>query len=211
MQRVEKIVPQHLHLHCDTDRLTAGDLLDVEHDHMLADAQKWIKETAQSCSTVAILVATVVFAAAYTIPSGITSKDNNHDDSTKIFKSPVFILFTVMDIVALALSLASVVMFLSILNAPCELWDFHKSLPRKLTIGFTFLFMSLATTMISFSATVFITIQLQWKDWTSTLVYSAALFPVTMFALIEFPLYKKIPRLFTKLRLIKKKKTSIGR
>ncbi|KAI9123734.1 hypothetical protein K1719_005034 [Acacia pycnantha] len=45
-KRVEKIVPTHLHLHCDNERLKAGDLLDIEHNHMLANAQKWIKETA---------------------------------------------------------------------------------------------------------------------------------------------------------------------
>ncbi|KAI9124141.1 hypothetical protein K1719_005441 [Acacia pycnantha] len=200
-KRVEKIVPSHLHLHCDNERLTAGDLLDIEHDHMLADAQKWIKETAQSCSTVAVLVATVVFAAAYTILGG------PEGSSALVLKTPVFIFFTIMDIVALAFSLASVVMFLSILNAPFELWDFHKSLPRKMTIGFAFLFLSLTTTMLAFSATILITIKLQWKQWPSTLVYCAALFPITIFALIEFPFYQKIPRLFSKIF----KKTSVGR
>ncbi|KAK4259062.1 hypothetical protein QN277_005436 [Acacia crassicarpa] len=200
-KRVEKIVPPHLHMHCDDKRLTAGDLLDIAHDDMLADAQKWIKETAQSCSTVSILVASVV-AAAYTIPGGIEGR------SALLLKTPVFIFFTTMDIVALAFSLASVVMFLSILNAPFELWDFHKSLPQRLTLGFAFLFLSLTTTMLAFSATILITIRLQWKEWTSTLVYSAALFPVTIFALIEFPLYMKIPRLFFKFF---KKMTSVGR
>ncbi|KAI9124192.1 hypothetical protein K1719_005492 [Acacia pycnantha] len=199
-KRVENIVPTHLHMHCDNERLTAGDLLDIAHDHMLADAQKWIKETAQSCSTVAVLVATVVFAAAYTIPGG------TEHGSAVLSKAPVFIFFTIMDIVALAFSLASVVMFLSILNSPCELWDFHKSLPRKLTVGFAFLFLSLTTTMLAFSATILITIRLPWKQWTSTLVFSSAFFPVTIFALIEFPLYKKIPSLFHKFF----KKTSVG-
>ncbi|XP_028795745.1 ankyrin repeat-containing protein NPR4-like [Neltuma alba] len=205
-KRVEKIVPPHLHMHCDKDVLTAGDLLDIEHDEMLADAQQWIKDTSQSCSTVAVLVATVVFAAAYTIPGG------TEGGSALLSRSPVFIFFTIMDIVALAFSLASVVMFLSILNAPFELWDFHRSLPRKLSIGFAFLFVSLTTTMLAFSATILITIRLQWKNWTSTLVYSAALFPVTIFALIEFPLYKKIPIMFSKLfPNLRKKKISIGR
>ncbi|KAI9124198.1 hypothetical protein K1719_005498 [Acacia pycnantha] len=203
-ERVKKIVPTHLHAHCDDKRLTPGDLLDIAHDDMLADAQKWIKETAQSCSTVAVLVATVVFAAAYAIPGG------TEGGSAVLSKSPVFIFFTIMDIVALAFSLASVVMFLSILNAPFELWDFHKSLPQKLKLGFAFMFLSLITTMLAFSATILITIRLQWKQWTSTLVYSAAFFPVSIFALVEFPLYKKIPRLFHKFHKFFKK-TSVGR
>ncbi|XP_054779457.1 uncharacterized protein LOC129287273 [Prosopis cineraria] len=191
-KRVEEVVPRHQHLHCDHMRLTAGDVLDIEHDQMLADAQSWIKQTAESCSTVSVLVATVVFAAAYTIPGG-------SEGGTPVFlRSPVFIFFTVMDVVALAFSLASVVMFLSILTSPFELWDFHKSLPRKLNIGFAFLFCSLTTTMLAFSATILLTIKLQWKHWTSTLVYSAAFFPVTIFGLIEFPLYMMLPSLFFK-------------
>ncbi|KAK4259056.1 hypothetical protein QN277_005431 [Acacia crassicarpa] len=191
-KRVEEVVPSHLHMHCDHMKLTAGDVLDIEHDNMLADAQSWIKQTAESCSTVSVLVSTVVFAAAYTIPGG-------SEGGTPVYlRSPVFIFFTVMDIVALAFSLASVVMFLSILTSPFELWDFHKSLPRKLNIGFAFLFCSLTTTMLAFSATILLTIRLQWKHWTSTLVYSAAFFPVTIFGLIEFPLYMMIPGLIFK-------------
>ncbi|KAK4259059.1 hypothetical protein QN277_005434 [Acacia crassicarpa] len=191
-KRVEEVVPSHLHMHCDHLRLTAGDVLDIEHDNMLADAQSWIKQTAESCSTVSVLVSTVVFAAAYTIPGG-------SEGGTPVYlRSPVFIFFTVMDIVALAFSLASVVMFLSILTSPFELWDFYKSLPQKLSIGFAFLFCSLTTTMLAFSATILLTIRLQWKHWTSTLVYSAAFFPVTIFGLIEFPLYMMIPGLIFK-------------
>ncbi|XP_028755254.1 uncharacterized protein LOC114714660 [Neltuma alba] len=99
------------------------------------------------------------FAAAYTIPGG-------SEGGTPVYlRSSVFIFFTVMDIVALAFSLASVVMSLSILTSPFELWDFKR---------------------------------LQWKQWTSTLVYSAAFFPVTIFGLIEFPLYMMPPSLICK-------------
>ncbi|KAK7350562.1 hypothetical protein VNO77_09321 [Canavalia gladiata] len=181
--KVRRIVPHHYFMHCDKDGQTAGDVLDLEHDEMLKNAQKWLKETAQSCSTVAVLVATVVFAAAYTIPGGT-------EGGTPVFlRSPVFLFFTIMDVVALATSLASVVMFLSILTSPCELWDFHKSLPRKLNLGFALLFFSLMTTMLAFSATMLLTIRLEWKNWSSTLIYSAAFFPVTVFAIIQFPVY----------------------
>ncbi|KAJ1427866.1 PGG domain [Sesbania bispinosa] len=181
--RVRKIVPHHFFMHCDQDGQTGEDVLDIEHGEMLKNAQKWLKETAQSCSTVAVLVATVVFAAAYTIPGG-------SEGGTPVFlRSPIFLFFTIMDVVGLATSLASVVMFLSILTSPCELWDFHKSLPRKLNWGFALLFFSLMTTMLAFSATILLTIRLEWKNWTSTLIYGAAFFPVTVFAIIQFPVY----------------------
>ncbi|BAT96966.1 hypothetical protein LR48_Vigan11g149900 [Vigna angularis] len=180
---VRRFTPKHYNMHSDIDGHTPEDMLEIEHDGMLKEAQKWLKETAQSCSTVAILVATVVFAAAYTIPGGT-------ENGTPVFlHSSEFLFFTIMDVVALATSLASVVVFLSILTSPCELWDFHKSLPRKLNLGFALLFLSLMTTMLAFSATMLLTIRLEWKNWTSTLIYSAAFFPVTIFAIIQFPVY----------------------
>ncbi|XP_068478580.1 uncharacterized protein [Phaseolus vulgaris] len=179
--RVRRFTPKHYNMHCDIDGHTPEDMLEIEHDGMLKEAKKWLKETAQSCSTVAILVATVVFAAAYTIPGGT-------ENGTPVFiHSSVFLFFTIMDVVALATSLASVVIFLSILTSPCDLWDFHKSLPRKLNLGFVLLFFSLLTTMFAFSATMLLTIRLEWKKW--TLIYSATFFPATIFAIIQFPVY----------------------
>lgn len=101
----------------------------------------------------------------------------------------IFFSFTFMDVMALATSLTSVVVFLSILTSPYELWDFHKSLPRKLNLGFALLFLSLLTTILAFSGTMLSTIRLEWKNWTSSLTYSAAFSPVTIFAMVQFPIY----------------------
>ncbi|KAL4274821.1 hypothetical protein AHAS_Ahas20G0045500 [Arachis hypogaea] len=94
----------------DSDGLTANDVLEMEHQDMHKEAKCWIKETAQSCSTIAVLVAAVVFAAAYTIPGG------SENGTPVFFDSRVFLFFTITDVVALVSSLASVVMFLSILT-----------------------------------------------------------------------------------------------
>ncbi|KAI4354005.1 hypothetical protein L6164_002910 [Bauhinia variegata] len=183
MQRVKKKLPNYLIQHFNDDKLTACDLFENEHALMLKEATDWIKKTAESCSAVAVLVATVVFAAAYTVPGG-TDPING---LPILLSSPVFLIFTIMDIVALASSLASVVMFLSILTSPFELLDFHKSLPRKLSLGFGFLFFSLTTTMLAFSATILLTIKLEKEKWTSTLIFGAAFFPVAVFGLFQFP------------------------
>ncbi|KHN28645.1 Ankyrin repeat-containing protein [Glycine soja] len=72
-----------------------------KHEPLFKDARQWIKETSQSCSAVAVLVATVVFAAAYTIPGGA------NDNGFPIFlDNPIFIVFTVMYVVALCNILA---------------------------------------------------------------------------------------------------------
>ncbi|KAL1288997.1 ankyrin repeat-containing protein ITN1-like isoform X2 [Arachis ipaensis] len=184
-ERIEKRLPYHYTIHYNKeDNKTAKQLFQEKHNDLLREARNWIKETAQSCSAVAVLVATVVFAAAYTVPGG--TDDNG---LPRFLHHPIFLVFTIMDVVSLASSLASVVMFLSILTSPCEMWDFRSSLPRKLMAGFAFLFFSMATTMMSFSATVLINIKLEKNKWTSTLTYSAAFFPVSIFAMMQFPLY----------------------
>ncbi|KAL2339791.1 hypothetical protein Fmac_007731 [Flemingia macrophylla] len=127
-----------------------------------------------------------------TIPGG-----TNQKNSTPMFLgSGVFLFFTIKDVVALVSSLASVVMFLSILTSPFELWDFRRSLPRKLGLGFAFLFFSLACTTLTFSATVLLTIRLQnHQKWASFLFFCAVLFPVAIFWRMQFPLYKMLQRL----------------
>ncbi|KAL9321065.1 hypothetical protein ACSQ67_012904 [Phaseolus vulgaris] len=185
--RIEKRVPYHYTIHKNQHNQTAKQLFVEKHASLLKDAREWIKETAQSCSAVAVLVATVVFAAAYTVPGGT-------DDYgfPRFLHHAIFFVFTIMDIVALIGSLASVIMFLSILTSPCEMWDFRKSLPRKLMAGFALLFFSMATTMLAFSATILINIKLEGNKWTSSLTYCAAFFPVCIFALVQFPLFMAI-------------------
>ena len=187
IQRVQKIMPSHYVMHRNNDGKTADEYFKETHTEQLIKAQKWIKGTAQSCSTVAVLVATVVFAAAYTLPGG-----NNDKGYPNFLFNPIFLAFTIMDVASIASSLSSVVMFLSILTSPFEQENFLKSLPRKLMIGFFFLFISVITTMLSFTATVLLIIHLEKKAWTTTLTYTAALLPVSVFALVQFPLFSTL-------------------
>ncbi|XP_061367163.1 uncharacterized protein LOC133310279 [Gastrolobium bilobum] len=123
VMRVKAKVPPKLILHSNSDKLKASELFEIEHEEMLKEAQDWIKGTAQSCSAVAVLVATVVFAAAYTVPGGV------NDNGVPVFlNSPLFLFFTIADVVALACSMVSVMMFLSILTSPFEMESFLKSL-----------------------------------------------------------------------------------
>nr|XP_034887771.1 ankyrin repeat-containing protein ITN1-like [Populus alba] len=163
--------------------LTALDLFQEEHKDQLKLAQEWIEKTSQSCSAVAVLLATVVFAAAYTIPGG------SNDLGFPIFlHNRFFLAFTVLDVIALASSLTSVVMFLSILTSPFEYENFYHNIPRKLILGFILLFFSVMTTMLAFACTLFLIIHFR-KKWTTGLISFAAFFPVTVFALMQFHLY----------------------
>ncbi|BBH00691.1 fibrillin [Prunus dulcis] len=102
MMGVKNIVPPHYIMHHNNKDQTAEELFNDEHNELLKSAQEWIKDTAESCSTVAVLVCTVVFAAAYTMPGG------NEPNGLPVFHdSPLFWLFTCMDVVAIACSLSS--------------------------------------------------------------------------------------------------------
>ncbi|KAF7845470.1 ankyrin repeat-containing protein ITN1-like [Senna tora] len=185
--RVKKAIPAPFVLHCNKDNLTARQVFEKEHKAMLLQAQDWIKGTAQSCSAVAVLVATVVFAAAYTVPGG-----TNEKGIPVFLGSPLFNFFTIMDVLALLSSLISVMMFLSILTSPFEMNDFYKSLPRKLALGFTLLFFSLTTTILAFSSSILLSLGLQKDGWTTSLIYSFTLFLVTLFGFTQFPMYMAV-------------------
>ncbi|KAL9444405.1 hypothetical protein AB3S75_017569 [Citrus x aurantiifolia] len=182
-ERVKEIMPRHYIMHRDKEKnITASDLFNLTHEDQLRKAQEWIKETAQACSVLAILIATVVFTAAFTIPGG-----NNEKGFPHFLRSPLFYVFTVTDVASLSLSLSSIVMFLSILTSPRESSDFLSNLPFKLTTGFILLLFSVLTSMLTFSASLLLIIRLG-KKWTATL-YAAAIFPVVVLALMAFPVY----------------------
>lgn len=98
-----------------------------------------------------------------------------------------------MDVIALASSLTSVVMFLSILTSPFDYEDFRNSIPRKLTLGFTLLFFSVMATMLAFAATILLIVQSE-KQLTASLISIAAFFPVSVFALMQFRLFAAFMR-----------------
>ncbi|XP_011008861.1 PREDICTED: ankyrin repeat-containing protein At3g12360-like [Populus euphratica] len=182
-ERVQDVIPSYYVPLLNKDGMTARECFEIAHEKQLEKAQTWIKETSQSCSTVAALVATVVFAAAYTVPGG------SDENGKPIFiNSPYFLIFTVSDVVSLASSLTSLVVFLSLLTSPFELQEFHISLPRKLIVGFSFLFFSVLTTMLSFGATILILIQTE-RRLTTLLLSIASFLPVLIFGILQFRLY----------------------
>ncbi|GMI77499.1 hypothetical protein like AT3G18670 [Hibiscus trionum] len=182
-EQVKAQMPSHFIMHINQKNNSADQLFKDKHREQLKAAQDWVKNTSQSCSTVAILVATVVFTAAYTAPGGFLQ-----NGSPILLDKPLYSFFTVMDVAGLASSLTSVVIFLSILTSSLEFEDFHHRLPRNLSLGFTFLFFSVTSTMLTFTATILLLVHLD-KKWTTSLTYAAAFLPIGVFALFQFPLY----------------------
>ncbi|KAK6245754.1 hypothetical protein QUC31_000532 [Theobroma cacao] len=182
-ESVKTIVPTFYALHRNNEGETAQEVFEKTHLKLLNDAEGWLKQTAKSCSVITVLIATVAYAAAYTVPGGLDQKTG----IPVLIHHHFFLLFAIMDIFALVTSLTSAIMFLSILTAPFKYENFQDSLPRKLTLGITFQYLSVALIMLAFAATILLIVQLHGPR--AVLVYIVAFLPVTVFAILHFPLY----------------------
>ena len=54
---------------------------------------------------------------------------------------------------------------------------------------------TLAMTMSAFSATMLLDIQLKEKNWTASLTYAAAIFPFSIFGMMQFPFNLAVSKL----------------
>ncbi|KAL6321462.1 hypothetical protein AAG906_018398 [Vitis piasezkii] len=165
---------------------TAEELLVDNYSKLHEESKEWTKRTSENCSIVGVLIATVAFAAAYTVPGG-----NQSTGIPVLLSQPFFVVFTLADIISLTLALTSVVTFLSILTSPFRLEDFKHSLIQKLMMGFTFLILSVTMMMVAFGATIILTIHNK-ENWTQIAIYSVAFLPVIIFAVTYSPLYVQL-------------------
>ncbi|KDO40245.1 hypothetical protein CISIN_1g037778mg, partial [Citrus sinensis] len=175
-EEVEKAVQRRSAEAKNEDGLSPRALFTRKHENLREQGEKWMKDTATSCMLVATLIATVVFAAAFTVPGG-----NKGDTGFPFFLEKVsFKIFAISEAISLVSSSASIVNFLSILTSRYTEKDFLRLLPKKLLIGLATLFVSIAAMMVVFSAAFFIV----FKDsrlWVAILVTVIASIPVIMF------------------------------
>jgi hypothetical protein len=112
--------------------------------------EKWAKETATSFTIVGTLITTIMFAAAFTVPGG-----NNQDTGLPIFlHDGIFTTFLIADALSLFTSATSVLIFIGILTSRYAEKDFLRSLPWKLLFGLWFLFLSVCSMIVAFSASI---------------------------------------------------------
>lgn len=186
---MEKLVHPSLLVLQNEDGKSAQELFTEEHEKLAEAGEKWMKDTSNSCMIVSTLIATFVFAAAFTVPGG-----NNGDNGVPIFLwTNAFLVFVVSDSLALFSSVTSLLMFFSILTARYAEEDFLELLPKKLIWGLASLFFSIATLMIAFGATIYIVLN-ERLNWVAIPVSLLASFPVSIFALLQFPLFIKMFR-----------------
>ncbi|XP_028119218.1 ankyrin repeat-containing protein At5g02620-like isoform X2 [Camellia sinensis] len=182
-KEVEKIVqPSYVEMK-NSEGKTPQALFIEEHKDLVVKGEAWMKSTASQSMVVATLIATVMFAAAFTVPGG-----NDNNTGIPMFrKHSSFMVFAISDAIALVTSSTSILMFLSILTSRYAENDFLKSLPFKLMIGLTTLFISITTMMVAFGATFFIVFD-HYMVWVPIAVALFACAPVILFATLQYPL-----------------------
>ncbi|KAJ0510195.1 putative PGG domain, ankyrin repeat-containing domain superfamily [Helianthus annuus] len=71
-KEVEGMIPSSYKERKNEDGLTPEELFTKEHKQLVTEGEKWMKDTASQCMVVAALIATIVFAAAFTVPVDTT-------------------------------------------------------------------------------------------------------------------------------------------
>jgi len=164
---------------------TPEEMFTETHKVLLKSGEKWMKDTANYCMLVATLIATVIFAAAFTVPGG-----SNQDTGTPIFlKSKWLTVFFISDAIALCSSSTSIVIFLSILTSRYTEVDFLKSLPSKLVFGLVTLFISMVGMMVAFITTWFLVYTSASARISAAVVITSASIPITLFVLLHHKLW----------------------
>ncbi|KAI3447204.1 hypothetical protein Pfo_003869 [Paulownia fortunei] len=181
-KEVEKVVHPNSRKRLNNDGKSPRMVFTEEHKQLKEIGERWMKDTSESCTIAATLIATIMFAAAITVPGG-----NESSTGFPIFsKDTVFLVFAISDAVSLYTSTTSLLMFLSILTSRYSEEDFLYVLPKRLIIGLGTLFLSITSMMVAFSATLYLVFG-EKKAWVLIPVAALACLPITSFVLLQFP------------------------
>ncbi|KAH7577590.1 hypothetical protein JRO89_XS01G0271100 [Xanthoceras sorbifolium] len=194
---VKDSMPFHFFVRYNKDNKSPREVFTSSHEKLVNAGGDWLTNTSESCSVVAALIATVAFATSSTVPGGVKAESG----TPTLENQPAFNLFAISSLVALCFSVTALVMFLAILTSRYQEQDFGKDLPRRLLVGLTSLFVSIASMLVSFCAGHFFVLRDKLK-YAAFPVYALTCLPITFFAIAQFPLYfdlvwatsKKVPQ-----------------
>lgn len=197
MQFIKDFFTGFSFLQYNMDGKTPEDIFAETHKELVKSSIKWLSNTSQACFIVAGLFVTISFTTSTTVPGGTRQESG----TPNLENQPAFELFAISSQVAFYSSLFSVVVFLAILTTGYQMSDFDKALPRKLLFALTALYVSIASTLMSFCSAHFFVLKATLKHAASPL-YIATFLVVTLFAIEQFPLYfhlvlatfKKVPQ-----------------
>ncbi|OAP05887.1 hypothetical protein AXX17_AT3G19830 [Arabidopsis thaliana] len=188
-KEVEKLVqPKHRKMVNLKQKKTPKALFTDQHKDLVEQGEKWMKETATSCTVVAALITTMMFSSAFTVPGGYRS-----DGMPLYIHQHRFKIFLISDAISLFTSCMSLLMFLGILKSRYREEDFLRSLPTKLIVGLLALFLSMATMIVTFVVTL-MTLVGEKISWVSAQFMFLAVIPLGMFVVLQFPVLLEIFR-----------------
>jgi hypothetical protein len=177
---VESIVQPFLFEAQNQKGQTPQELFRESHKELVKEGEKWMKETATSCTVAGALIVTIMFAAAITVPGG------NEKGLPVFLNEKLFMLFIIFDALSLLSMSTSLLMFIGILTAHYAEEDFLKFLPNKMIIGLSTLIFSIATMMITFCASLFIILPRKSRMLIPLVCLAGV--PVVVFAWMQFGL-----------------------
>lgn len=168
-EEVKQFVGAHIRRQRNNENKTPRQVFTEEHKELKASAEKWLKDTANSCIIAAALIATIVFTAAITVPGG-----NDADSGRpKWSKETAFIAFAVSDAISMFTSITCLAFSLSLLHSRYAEEDFLLDLPYKLAVAIQALLLSILFMMVAFCSALYLTFG-QKKSWVIiTLVFLA--------------------------------------
>jgi len=182
IQEVGSIVPTAMKNHANKNKKTPDELFRESHAGLVKEGEKWMKDIAQSSIIVGTLIITIMFAALYTVPGG----NNQSTGIPLLLTRKAFKVFVITDAISLFASSTSVLMFVGILTSRYTAKDFLKSLPTKMIIALSSLFISIAAMMVAFSSTAIIMLNGQLAIVIPIVLLASI--PVSLFIWLQFPL-----------------------
>ncbi|KAL7172446.1 hypothetical protein ACSBR2_032022 [Camellia fascicularis] len=181
---IEKSIPVSFGARYNKAGETPDEIFMTEHSDLVKKDTQWLMKTSDSCVIAATLIATVAFATSASVPGGV-----NQDNGVPVLiQQGMFDVFSISSLAALCFSLTALIIFLAILTTQHQAMDFRRKVPGMLLIGLTTLFLSIASMLISFCGGHFFILRGVVRDaW--VFEYLVALLPMTVFAMVQFPLY----------------------
>ncbi|KAL5568432.1 hypothetical protein UlMin_025007, partial [Ulmus minor] len=185
-KEVEAITPEGCQMYTNKYDKMPREVFTDNHKDLMIAGETWMKNTSSSCTVVGALIFTIMFTAAFTLPRG-----NMQDTGFPMFlDKKLFKLFIISDAISLFSSTTSVLTFLGILTSRYAEEDFLTSLPKKMVLGLSTLFISIAAMMTAFCAVIALLFQSQL--WIVVPTILLASIPVILFVGLQFPLLVEI-------------------
>nr|XP_043615984.1 uncharacterized protein LOC122587894 isoform X2 [Erigeron canadensis] len=182
-KEVEALLPPPFREMKNGAGLTPHEVFEKNHKILFSKGEEWMKETAAQLMVVASLIATISFAAAFTFPGG-------YDQVTGM---PIFVrknlskVFIIFDGLSFISATNSILLVLTILGSDFTEHDFLISLPQKLMICLTSLFISIATMILTFIIN-FLLLYQNHSKWIPIFISCFAAVTYMIFGSPKFPL-----------------------